>query len=386
MQVCSDAARTRVVANGERTTASGPIRLIPENGSGLSGIVEIDYKADDNDISLSLVPLMLVWRLRHLRILWERADWTVDSQAPNSAEPLLPLIDPQAIGMGDLRSARPGDAAFDLWLAQFNWLDSQRSALKAAREAAAGQVSGMETIIAQALSSPANAVTVANLDTLDKAQRLGERIEQRLGQLGFTPGAFAFLLPIIGLTRAGQPVVDIEWEIVYDTLLRACKQLEFAAWRTEAQNLIPTKLRLSPSYFRASDNANAPEEATSLSVPHWLSTREARRGWVDVLEARIAQETAIASGLDSAVSSAEELALPLLRDALIEASDAGGNSLPERAEWLTQRLLIDFRMSGLQLTTRVAQAIETLQEMLFSLSTGQLAQDELSAAAPLESS
>ena len=57
--------------------------------------------------------------------------------------------------------------------------------------------------------------------------------------------------------------------------------------------------------------------------------------------------------------------------------------MAERAEWLTSRLLIDFRMAGSQLTTRVAQAIETLQELLFSLRTGQLERDEPSAFAPI---
>jgi len=379
-----DAARENdhVVASGEGKVASGAVRLVPEGGSGLSGIVEIDYKADVTNISLSVVPSMFVWRLRHLRTLWEREDWPADPPVADPGELLPPLIDPQVISVSDLRSARPGNATFDLWLARFNWLASQRNALKAARETAPSPIAGMEAIIAQALSTPARAVTVADLDTLDKAQRLGERIEQRLRPLGLTPGAFAFLLPILGLVRNGQPVIDGEWEVVYDTLSRARKQLEFATWRTEEQS---RKLTLSPSHFRVGDNDSAPEQATDLSVPFWLSTREARRGWVDALEARIAQEAAIASGLESAVSSVEGLTLPLLRDALLVAADVEGDALSSRAEWLTQRLLIDFRMSGLQLTTRVAQAIETLQELLFSLRTGQLEQDTLLAFAPLES-
>jgi hypothetical protein len=377
----SDVKRSHVVASGERKTALGAIRLVPENGSGLSGIVEIDYKADETDISLSLVPSMLGWRLRHLRILWDHEDWPADPPVSETKEPLLPLIDPQVISISDLRSARPGDAAFDLWLARFNWLAGQRSALKAAREAAASQLAGMKTIVAQALSMPGHAVTVDNLNKIKEAQERGERIEQQLQPLGLTSGAFAFLMPILNLAGKGL-VIDLEWEVVYDTLLRTRKQLEFADWRTKEKGL---KLTLSPSHFRVGDNANAPEQAISLSVPFWLSTREVRRGWVNVLEARIKQEAAVAAGLESAVSSVEEITLPLLRDALLDAADAEGSSLPDRAEWLTQRLLIDFRMSGLQLTTRVAQAIETLQELLFSLRTGQLEQDTLLASAPLES-
>lgn len=382
VQAFSDAARSRVVASGERKTPAGPIRLVPESGSGLSGSLEIDYTADDTNTSISLVPSLVVWRQRHLRTLWERADWPVDSPAPSATAPLLPIIDPQVVGLKDLRSARPGDPAFDLWLTRFNWLNAQRSGLKAAREAAPNQQKGMETIIAQALSTPARAVTVADLDTLEKAQQLGERIEQRVGELNLTPGAFAFLLPLVGLVRAGQPVVENEWEMVYDTLLRARKQIEFTAWRAKEQSL---KLTLSPNFFRAGDNANGPELATGLAVPFWLSTREVRRDWMEVLESRITQEAAITAGIESAVSSAEETTLPLLRAALLMASDVEGSSLQDRAEWLTQRLLIDFRMSGLQLTTRVAQAIETLQEMLFSLRSGQLEQDTLSAIAPLAS-
>lgn len=361
-----DAARQNehIVASGEGKATSDVIRLVPENGSGLSGIVAIDYKADATNISCSLVPLMQAWRLRHLRTLWEREDWPTDVPGSDTAGPLPPLIDPHVISVSDLRSARPGNTAFDLWLVRFNWLDSQRNALKAAREASPSAVGGMETIIAQALSTPARAVTVADLDTLDNAQQLGERIELRLRKLGLTSGAFAFLLRLLKLARVGQPVIDVEWEIVYDTLLYAHKQLAFAAWRVEEHS---RKLTLSPSHFRVGDARRAPEQATNNSIPLWLSTREVRRSWVDVLEARIAQETTIVSGLESAVSSVEGATLPLLRDALLGAADVEGSTLTSQAEWLTQRLLIDFRMSGLQFTTRTAQAIESLQELLFSL-------------------
>src|SRR5262249_16282502 len=68
--VFSDAARTQVIASGERNSQIGPVRLSPEEGSGVTGVVEIDYKADEIDMSISAVPLLQVWRLRHLRTLW----------------------------------------------------------------------------------------------------------------------------------------------------------------------------------------------------------------------------------------------------------------------------------------------------------------------------
>ena len=378
----TDEARSLVVASGERKTATGSVRLVPANGSGLTGIVEIDYVADDTGISLSLLPSLLVWRLRHMRVLWDGEDWPAEGPAADATQLLRPLIDPQVIGLNDLRSPRPGDTAYDLWLARVKWLEGQRTTLKTTYEAAASPLAGLEAIISLALSTPVHAVTAAYLDEIKQAQVRGERIEQRLSLLGLTPSAFAFLLPILGLARDGQPITSPEWEVVYDTLLNARKQHEWAAWRTEEHGL---KLTLSPSHFRLSDGSGAPAQAISLSVPLWLSTRETRQAWIDVLEARVAQEATIVSGLDSAVSSVEELTLPLLRDALLEAADLEGVSLPDRAEWLTQQLLMDFRMSGQQITTRIAQAIETLQELLFGLRSGELDQDVRLASAPLES-
>lgn len=379
-----DAARANehVVASGERKTASGAIRLVPYEGSGLSGVVEIDYQADDVNVAVSVMPSMLVWRLRHLRTLWRREDWPASVPESETTEMLPPLIDPQVTGLSDLRRTRPGDAAYDLWLQRFNWLANQRAALQAACEAAATQLAGLEVIIALALSTPTRPVTVVTLDDLKQAQARGERIEQRLRPLGLLPGAFAFVMPILGLIRGGQTVTDSEWNVVYDTLVHARKQLEFTAWRTEEQT---RKLTLSPDSFRVGDDSRAPGTATDLSIPFWLSTREARRQWMDVLEARIAQEAAVLSGFEDAVSSVEAVTLPILREALLVAADVEGSSLAERAEWLSQRLLIDLRMSGRQLTTRVAQAIETLQELLFSLRTGQLEQDTFLAFTPLES-
>ena len=76
--------------------------------------------------------------------------------------------------------------------------------------------------------------------------------------------------------------------------------------------------------------------------------------------------------MNQAVSAVEEQALPDLRDQLIVLSDATGTTLAEKAEWLTEQLQIDVRSSGCSVTTRVAQAIETLQNLVFSVRTGQL--------------
>ena len=97
-----------------------------------------------------------------------------------------------------------------------------------------------------------------------------------------------------------------------------------------------------------------------------------KRDWVDRLQSRIDQEQTVIDGLREAVSSTEEAILPLLRDALISASDAQSTPIETKAKPLTDRLLMEMRASGCQKTTRISQAIQTLQQLLWSLRTGQL--------------
>src|SRR5262245_48541093 len=64
----------------------------------------------------------------------------------------------------------------------------------------------------------------------------------------------------------------------------------------------------------------------------------------------------------------------MLRNCLITASEALGTGMDEQAEWITDKLLIDARAGGCQTTTRIAQAIETAQGLIFGLRSGQFIQ------------
>ena len=368
----ADAGRTVLVASGARATPIGPVLLTPREGSGLVGAVQLAYTADAADLSVAVAPQLLGWRLAHLRAGWLAQDWP---DTPAGDEPVA-LIDPQTVGVADLRQARPGSPAYDLWLARYNDLRVKRAALVSAKKAAADPAAGMADVVALALSRPGDLVDVARFVKLEDAQRLGERIGPRLAPLGLTPAAFGFLMPIVRLALSGQPVLEPEWDAVIDTVLVAGKRRDFPAWRQAER---AAGITLSPDYFRVPPegvDSTAPATAASLTIAPWLSTRDARRAWADVLRARADQEAAVRAGVKAASNSAEESTLPLLRDILIDASDAEGESVAERAEWLTRRLLIDLRTAGTHRTTRVAQGVETLQELLFRLRTGQLPLDD----------
>jgi hypothetical protein len=114
------------------------------------------------------------------------------------------------------------------------------------------------------------------------------------------------------------------------------------------------------------------KEPTVVDI--WRSPRVAYQDWQDRLQSRLDQEQTTIQALAEAVSAAEEATLPALRDSLIQASDAIGTNLIEQAESVTAQLLIDARSGGCRITTRVAEAIETLQLLLFRLRSGQFKQ------------
>ena len=277
-----------------------------------------------------------------------------------------PIIDPTVIGADDLQHVVPGDPAFDVWKARYDRIVVLHDGLKTAREADPDTLIGLGKIIKDALG-----FELADLEALDLERQAGHSIEKRLEQLNLDNGAFTYLMRIRGLAKAQQPITDLEWETVYATLTNAKVQREFAAFRAEEQD---KRITLAPDFFKIPKALSTPLPFLQPFTPLWLSTRQARSEWQDTLQSRIDQEDAVAEGLRSAIGAAEEATLPALRDALIQASDAVGTNLGEQAEWITARLLIDARSGGCLITTRVAQALETLQTLIFDLRTGQFKQ------------
>lgn len=127
----------------------------------------------------------------------------------------------------------------------------------------------------------------------------------------------------------------------------------------------PTGLRVELSF------ASPPRRAL---LPRWRISENARREWQSTLRARIDQEDGLRQSFELAIKATEEVALPVLRDALIRIIAAAEGMPPTRAaDWLSERLLIETQGGGWRLTTRVLQATETLQSLIFSLRTQRFA-------------
>jgi len=268
-----------------------------------------------------------------------------------------PNIDPDLIDTTYLRDPFPGDPAFDTWQDRQNWVADK---LEELRNHTPNNLAEWDDWIVQQLR-----MTDDEYELLRTQFHNGDDIDVRLEQLGLSRAAFRRLEDIRGVIAADPAQVrDEEWDEVCSILAQAAKWQEFAQWCWEEQQ---RDLVLSAAHFKVPEppplEFPPPEPA---EIPRWRGTWRERRDWEDRLESRNKQAKTVVIGMKDAVSRTEENTLPTLRDALIAATG-------ESAELLTGRFLIDAKTGGCQQTTRIAQAIETLQTLLFSLRTGQLA-------------
>jgi hypothetical protein len=249
---------------------------------------------------------------------------------------------------------QPPLTAFATWEQRQAWIDGRLEALSAARQ-------GEPTLVAR-LQAALNASTLGiGLEVFDELAALdteGQDLGPRLAQLSLTKPEYRFLAEIHQLAQAGASASSDQLSAFDAIVVRAEKRRESAEWRLEEQEV---EITLHPNRFVVPSNPPSPDD--SPQTP-WLHDPVALQQWVATLGARGEQRKALNEGLASAVDKAAEQVLPLLRNILIMQTVAEGDSLLEKAEWLDKRLLVDMRMDGCHLTTRVSQAIETLQRFI----------------------
>jgi hypothetical protein len=266
-----------------------------------------------------------------------------------------PALDPDLVFPGDLRDPAPGDSAYDLWQNRRTWIDQRVSSfMQRARTRPT-----LDTIM-----RPTLGVTQGQLDRLVEDHKRRMDTSKALQRLTIDPAAFAYLVRIRDLLDAGGQITDDEWLGVSSVLAQVLKRREVGEWK-RVERL--EGLLVGPDRFRLQE-----EPLLGLQLPEWRASARARDDWVDLLAARVEQDESVAEAVETAVDEAEEAAMPLLRDALVLASDAPPGEFAERAKWLADRLMIDTQAAACNRTTRVSQAIETIQGLLFQLRTDQL--------------
>lgn len=219
----------------------------------------------------------------------------------------------------------------------------------------------------------AGTILVGSIVGQSQADVAGADIAARLAQLGLDYASFDRLVQLRRVAAIGAIDTD-EWNDVYGILIVSRKRRWTARWRDaeRASNVVG-----GPDHFTIP--AVAPLTFPPPAPPEhdpWRFDPQARARWDQTLASRIAEQQAVIDAESGVVAAVEESLLPSLRDALIVASQAPGlPTAPAKEPAVTRRLQIDAAAGGCQTTTRVSQAMRTLQGFAFAIRNGELAPD-----------
>ncbi|MGE0635777.1 MAG: neuraminidase-like domain-containing protein [Bacteroidia bacterium] len=290
----------------------------------------------------------------------------------------IPIVDPDIVRPEDFKtydSTEEGYNAFQLWQERKNELQTVLTDMQTTSDTDIEIV----TLIDSFLGLPAG-----GFDFIADQEEAGIDISKRLDQIKLTLPAYrrlAALKKVAELPNADDLLESEKLEI-YNILIHSGKRRMYAAWNDEEVNHdapinIPPKITLSQDFFKAppSQYANYPELIKQL--PKWRATFQERQEWVRTLQGRIENVEKAEAVHADIVHKTEERTLRILRDALIQTVGDENKFLDENAEMLTTRFLFDFKVNCCQNTTRVSQAIETLQQLHWTERTGVLEESGL---------
>lgn len=347
-----------------------PLQLTEEYLEGMFGWPDTrrDPLSPDPESFLAARRIMFLrWNI------YRGEDWPEPS--PPDARP---LIDPDIIGPEDMKYAMLTEARqrprrptqpIHFWEDRLIQIDAWEKRIAFVRDE-----SGLDALITDRVAGDVQTYGVGlgiPIDTFKEYRTRRQRREDlssQLASLYLNVEAFDYLVSIWEVLSQNPPgaVLTDEWQAITAILIERLKRSQFSAWRAEEK---AAGFTLSPEYFRLRTSPLA--GGAEWSPKAWRASQEDRQRWETVLRARVKQEQAVVDGLRAAVNDAEEAYLGHIRHQLI-LDAVGLLDIAQKRDALAQRLQIDLQADVCQMTTRIAQAIETVQGVLFGARNGLL--------------
>ncbi|HWB64535.1 MAG TPA: neuraminidase-like domain-containing protein, partial [Chitinophagales bacterium] len=290
----------------------------------------------------------------------DRGNWIVALKNKNRK----PAIDPDSVFDTDIATINSN--TFDLWVNRGIEIDNEISFLT--NTPYTGTDSDRINAIIEAALNVSDAGYFNNL----KARKdNGEDIRPDLAHLFLTEAAYERLLTLQTLVQDVGYSHMLQEEITdfYSILVQSYKQWKWhGAWNTEEQ---ADGILISPMFFIVPDTSYAPDPMDFYNrLPQWRATWKDRTNWEKKLKGRIDQLADVDTQMSNIVSDVEDDVLLYYQDALVNLLGTEGNTLEQNAKALSDRLLVDFNIRCCQKTTRVSQAIDTLQQLVWRKSAG----------------
>jgi hypothetical protein len=298
------------------------------------------------------------WQLEAQRALWQRQD-----RQPPAPVAYTAVIDPDVMTEADIK---PGGQQRTQVLAllgqRMQQLSGQAAALQQCRDKPAAD-GGLSRLLDADGGPGADKIRALH----DKDQQ-GTDITADLAAAGLDRTGFVYLVELQELTAApGGVITDAEWDNAVDVLVGAYRRQHYQEWLAvehatqqpgTPQDTQQPAVVLSPDTFTAGED---PPTAPLRVDPR------ARRDWLQTLRARTLQRQSSCDGMTGLAAATEQAALPVLRDALL--SDIARES-GTTGEDLTSLYQTDVLVGGALTTTRVEQAITSLQTLIQAVRDG----------------
>ena len=266
--------------------ASGEVELVAENNSGLAGRIDFNYRTDDPDIYLAVVPGWAISRKDQLRTLWQETDNPKGDFA-------APMVDPDVVDESDLMQPFSQNPAHTLWTARKQELQDRRNELDEM-----GQVTTMLTDVFSA------AIDLAEWDAIADKLRSADPTIIDVGEndlkavdAKLTQETFSFSLELGHREADDREVKPEERQQTLDVLVNLYKVKQFPDWRTKETD---KNIQLSAPFFLLSDKEPHlnPLRATAEARNQWRAELE-RNSTAPLIDPDIISESNFAPGANS---------------------------------------------------------------------------------------
>lgn len=172
-----------------------------------------------------------------------------------------------------------------------------------------------------------------------------------------------------------------DWESLFPMLIQIEKRRYiYPIWIDEESTAGDDKSKhiiISPEFFHSPEKIPVKTEALSLysdSFVKWRRDPKTARTWLSKLKTRYQQRKALYEKLQGTINQVEAIVFPSLRDALIDVlyDNLDGTNREQNKVTATNSLLINTQENACRKVTRAAQAIESMQLLVWTILNGQL--------------
>lgn len=339
------------------------------------------YAADKNTTWKLRKPKLRKWRGGSAA----RIAWTTELKLLKRQ----PIIDPYLIDPSFMKGLDADDVVFSAENRVFQIWDNRRDYLELKRQALITDLGTTQTFqhinsfLEDELKMTANfqvsstiwALISDDLTDIKAKQDSGFGIKPILKQLGFSRKSFEFIFEIRELLKLDGSILltPPEREEIANLLIDVLKRRFFTLWNLQEELDTDLQARypfaLSPDFFMI-----PPPQPFSFPLlkskeqPQYLFNNAEFKKWKRTLGSKERIWNNNADSLERMLADTESRFLIPTRDAIIEhISNAEGQTVEETHDFITRNLLIDSKTNSCMPTTRVTQAIESLQILLWGM-------------------